>query len=393
MPEDSSPILSHVYPNGLTLVAQPIASLQSAAFTLLVPAGCALDPDNRAGLATFTNCSHKPRPGSEPRVSIHRAAGYDQRLYDVIRRILAEHRVEVRGKRVVLKPNLVEFEHGSPINTNPVLVHAALEAFRALGAADVRIAEGPGHRRATLDLAEGAGYFTAVPGFDNIFTDLNLDECSPVKLKAPQSLLKELFLPHTVLGADILVSLPKLKTHHWVGATLSMKNLFGMTPNTLYGQDAGSENAIGGRAPLHDPRGFEGGALLGARIGNFPIGVGYRIPRIVADICAARPIDLAIIDGITALQGGEGPWAVGENTLRLATPGLLIAGLNPVSTDAVGTAVMGLGDPRARQGSGAFKSCDNHLLLAEQKGLGTAELSRIEVRGLAIDKATYSYRS
>ena len=103
-------------------------------------------------------------------------------LYDLLRRVIADHRLNVRGKQVVLKPNLVEFDEKTVINTNPKLVHAAWEAFRAVGAADVRIAEGPGHRRVTLDLAEAAGYFATVPGSKSLFTDLNLDEFTPVIL-------------------------------------------------------------------------------------------------------------------------------------------------------------------------------------------------------------------
>jgi predicted Zn-dependent peptidase len=48
------PIFTHTYPNGLVLVAEPIGELQSAAFSLLVPAGCVHDPDDRAGLSSFT---------------------------------------------------------------------------------------------------------------------------------------------------------------------------------------------------------------------------------------------------------------------------------------------------------------------------------------------------
>jgi len=50
----TSTILSHTFANGLVLVAEPIMSLQSAAFSFLVPAGCAYDPGNRSGLATLT---------------------------------------------------------------------------------------------------------------------------------------------------------------------------------------------------------------------------------------------------------------------------------------------------------------------------------------------------
>src|SRR5262245_16705614 len=117
-----------------------------------------------AGCARF-------RPSPAPEVSIIRAAGYTQDLYDVVRRMLAMHRLDVRGLNIVLKPNLVEFEPETSINTNPLLVHAAYEGFRALGAKSIRIAEGPGHRRNTLDLADAAGYFKIIPRFEDLFTD------------------------------------------------------------------------------------------------------------------------------------------------------------------------------------------------------------------------------
>ena len=99
-----------------------------------------------AGCLALTRCSLVGSRLPEPRVSIVRGA-YNQSLYETVRRLLVDHRVDVKGKRVVVKPNLVEFDPGTTINTHPMLVHASLEAFRALGAADVRIAEGPGHRQ------------------------------------------------------------------------------------------------------------------------------------------------------------------------------------------------------------------------------------------------------
>src|SRR5579862_5985248 len=123
------------------------------------------------GTLALAGCSRQPKP--EQHVAIVRAAAYGPELYDIIYRLLAELQPPVRGKQVILKPNLVEFESHTVINTHPVFVHAALEAFKRLGAASVRIAEGPGHRRITLDLAEAAGFFQIIPGFENLFTDLN----------------------------------------------------------------------------------------------------------------------------------------------------------------------------------------------------------------------------
>ena len=190
---------------------------------------------------------------------------------------------------------------------------------------------------------------------------------------------------------DVMVSLAKLKNHITAGVTLSMKNLFGLTPNSLYGDQAGNEDATAGRGPLHNPTGFEKIQLPGLKEGKHSSEPTRRVPRIVVDVCAARPIHLAIIDGITSMSGGEGPWCSSAAKLKFTSPGILIVGLNPVSTDAVGTAVMGYDNPRATNGVRPFDFCDNHLLLAEQAGLGTADLAKIDVRGLTIEKARYPY--
>ena len=189
---------------------------------------------------------------------------------------------------------------------------------------------------------------------------------------------------------DVMISLAKLKNHVTAGVTLTMKNLFGITPNALYGEDAGNEDATGGRLPLHNPMGLERVGLPGLRDNITSKDPTWRVPRVTADICAARPIHLGIIDGITAMNGAEGPWCASKD-IRVTTPGVIIAGLNPVSTDAVGTAVMGYENPQGVRGTKPFDICDNHLLLAEQSGIGTADLRQIDLRGLPLDQARYSY--
>jgi uncharacterized protein (DUF362 family) len=198
-------------------------------------------------------------------------------------------------------------------------------------------------------------------------------------------------LNHSYSDTDVMVSLAKLKNHITAGVTLSMKNMFGATPNALYGSQAGTEDALEGRGVLHNPMGAEHIKLPGLKLGITSNDPTWRVPRIVADICAARPIHLAIIDGITSMSGGEGPWCREAGPLKFTNPGVLIVGLNPVSTDAVGTAVMGYDNPRAVRGTKPFHFCDNHLLLAEQAGVGVADLAQIDVRGLSLDKARYPY--
>ena len=116
---------------------------------------------------------------------------------------------------------------------------------------------------------------------------------------------------------------------------------------------------------------------------------GYRVPRIVADLVAARPVHLAVIDGIESMSGGEGPWIRDRAYVR---PGVLIAGTNCVTTDAVGTAVMGF-DPMADRGTPPFEGRDSTLRLAEEHGVGTRDLRRIEVVGTPIGEARFDFRS
>jgi hypothetical protein len=114
---------------------------------------------------------------------------------------------------------------------------------------------------------------------------------------------------------------------------------------------------------------------------------GYRIPRIVTDLVGARPVDLAIVDGIESIRGGEGVWNPGTQLIK---PGVLIAGTNPVCTDAVSAAVMGY-NPLGDRGEKPFLRGDNTIKLAQAAGIGTAELSRIELPGLKIEEALCDY--
>lgn len=278
-------------------------------------------------------------------VSIVRAASYSAGLVDIVKRILIEHRVAIAGKNVVLKPNLVEFSATAPINTNPLFVASVMTAFQSLGAATVRIAEGPGHRRMTLDMADSAGYFQSVSGFESLFTDLNLDDVTRVPLSRPSSKLTELYLPNTVLGCDLLVSLPKMKTHHWVGATLSMKNLFGVVPGGVYGWPknvlhwAGINESIADIHTLFPKQfclvdgiqGMEGnGPILGSSKHVGVIVAGAHPPSVDATCCRIMKIDPEKI-GYLQLAAQKSGWTsqdihqVAENVASVATPFNLIS--------------------------------------------------------------------
>jgi uncharacterized protein (DUF362 family) len=222
-----------------------------------------------------------------------------------------DHRVAISGKRILLKPNLVEFNAEAPINTNPILVAAAVEAFYSLGASSVKIAEGPGHRRMTLDMAEAAGFFSTIPKFEANFVDLNTDDVQHVHLDRPVSTLKELYLPNTVFDCDLLVSMPKMKTHHWAGATLSMKNLFGVVPGSVYGWPKNILHWAG-------------------------------IDESIVDLQSLFPRQFAIVDAIESMEGNGPILGTSKHT------GLIVAGSHPPSVDATCCQIMGIDPAKIR---------------------------------------------
>ena len=199
-------------------------------------------------------------------------------------------------------------------------------------------------------------------------------------------------LNHSYRDTDVFVSLAKLKEHRTAGFTLSMKNCFGITPCTIYSQEAPEDEPsivpMGYRSPMHS------GSRVPAKSAPQPVAEskdpGFRVPRITADLVAARPIHLAVIDGIYTMTGGELPNQESNWIHRAVHPGVLIAGMNCVATDAVATAVMGL-DPMADRGAPPFENCDSTLRLAEHLGVGTRDLTRIEMVGTPIAKARYRF--
>ncbi len=196
-------------------------------------------------------------------------------------------------------------------------------------------------------------------------------------------------LNRAYVDTDVLISLAKLKQHETTGVTLTIKNMFGATPNSMYGGKAGDEDAVAGRGAIHDPRRYIDLELPGLRADYQSTEAGARVPATITDLAAARPVDLAIIDGITAITHGESRYSSGPE-MRFVNPGVIIAGTNAVSVDAVGTAVMGF-NPRAPRGTAPFKDCDNHLLLAEQAGLGSADVTRTDIRGVSLADAICRY--
>ena len=246
-------------------------------------------------------------PPGEAHVAVLRANGYDRALTSIVLDGLRAIGADVRGARVLLKPNFVEYDATTAVNTDPRLVAATVEAMRQLGAQHVLVAEGPGHRRDTRYVIEASGLGDALRSVHVPFVDLNVDQARVLRLKSRYTPLSQLALPAAILDADVVVSMPKMKMHHWAGVTLSLKNCFGCVPGRIYGWP---KNA------LHWA-GLEGSIL---------------------DVAAAVRPDLAIVDGIVAMEG-NGP--ITGNPVHL---GALVFGDDPVATDVTAARIMGV-DP------------------------------------------------
>lgn len=246
-------------------------------------------------------------PPGRPPVAVVRATSYERDLEEIVRDGLEAVGVDPRGRSVVLKPNLVEYDEGASINTDPRLIGAAVLALRRMGARSVTVAEGPGHRRDTDYVVSASGLWDVLQAVEAPFVDLNVAPARPSRLRSTYTGLEELWLPEVLLDADMVVSMPKMKAHHWVGVTLSMKNCFGCLPGRVYGWP---KNVLHWRG----------------------------IPNSILDIVGAVRPSAVIVDGIVGMEG-DGPIK--------GTPieaGHLVFGTDPVATDVVAARVMGV-DP------------------------------------------------
>jgi uncharacterized protein (DUF362 family) len=310
----------------------------------------------------------------------------------------------VRGKTVALKLNLTGKPTNFPVDpklpyrTSPETVAATVYLLGKAGARRVRILES--FFPARQDMGLWTRYGLDVNAISNIGPKVEWENVQNlgqgknyVRLKVPWGgyMFPAYTVNHSFVDCDVYASLSKMKNHWIAGVTMSLKNNFGNTPCSLYGGDcgaSGNENANQERGPvchsgeLTPPKGIDKELHP-----NSPRDPGYRVPRVAVDQVGIRPIDLAIVDGVETVRGGEGAWI---NGIELMRPGVIFAGRNPICVDAVGMAIMGY-DPRGDRGHAPFVRGDNSLKLAEAVGIGTTDLNRIEVAGLSIGQARIDF--
>jgi uncharacterized protein (DUF362 family) len=284
------------------------------------------------------------RKPATSRVAILEGSSYQTSLGDVIRHGLHLFKLDLKGKRIVLKPNLVEFDPKGVINTHPAVIEAAIASFRSLGAREVVVAEGPGHRRDNEYLLTASGIYDVINEHRVRYVDLNTDDVRRTKLRSSFTNLSELYLPETLFNADLLVSMPKLKTHHWAGITLSLKNMFGVVPGSVYGWPKNVLHWAG-------------------------------IHKSILDINSSLPIpQFAIVDGIVGMEGN------GPLQGQAKQSGVLILGDDLVAVDATAARLMKI-EPRKI----------DYLEIADHF-LGNISYERIELVGERLERFQQDYR-
>ncbi len=246
---------------------------------------------------------------------------------------------DVRGKRVVIKPNVVDASPDRPVCTEPRLIGALIVHLRSLGARDIVLAEGASHNRDSEWVIRQSGYEALAKGHGVRFVDLNYDDIKMIKCVNPRAtLLREIAVPETIATAEVLISVPKMKTHRLAGITLSMKNMFGILPGMIYGWP---KNA------LH----WNG------------------IPLSICEINGTVKTHYAVIDGVVGMEG-YGPLL---GTARKA--GVLVMGDNALAVDATAARVMGIDPARV-----------DYLAMAHKIRLGSLRREDIAVAGAPLEQ-------
>lgn len=241
---------------------------------------------------------------------------------------------DVRGRRVVLKPNIADFSASRPIHTDPRLVEAIVLYLKALGAGEIVLAEGPPHDRDSESLFRRTGFEALADRQGLRLVDLNSDDIRRVKNANPRApRLREFLVPATVLAADVLISVPKMKTHRLAGVTLGLKNMFGILPGMVYGWP---------KNVLH----WNG------------------ISQSICDINGTLAAHFVIIDGIVGMEG-YGPIL---GSARKA--GVLVMSDNALAADATAARIMGIEPARVE-----------YLALAQRAQLGSLRPQDISVAG------------
>ena len=279
------------------------------------------------------------------RVALATCPSYDADVLDAIRRVWRDANLpNLRDQRIVFKPNLVDFVAGYPMFTHPRITQAMIQFAREQGARSIIVGDGPAFRRDTQAILDATGYTTMLAQEKIPFVDLNYDDLVSVPLQGGYTGLKTLFVARTIAEADLLVSLPKLKTHHWTTISASVKNLFGIVPGIKYGWPKNTLHVRG-------------------------------IPVFLAELVRSLPTRAcALVDGVVGLEG-DGPLFGGA-----VLSGVLVAGADLVAVDATCARLMGFAPANV-----------DYLNFAAWTGVGAIDENKIELTGESLARLVRAY--
>ncbi|MGC8833958.1 MAG: DUF362 domain-containing protein [Armatimonadota bacterium] len=288
-----------------------------------------------AVLLASSLCFSAPRPPRSSVVGIARNEDPQAAAEEAIRLAGGLKGVVKPGDWVVVKTNMtVPSRSGDGVITHAGVVKAIILAAKAAGAKRITLAESGGAWRGDgQDALRLAGYDTVLQETGAEWLNIHRAETQIVKPKNPLG-MKEYPIAKALLECDVFISAAVLKTHNTAQVTLSMKNLFGIVPGSKY--------------YIHQAK---------------------LVEESITDLCTIRPIDFAVVDATTAMEG-YGPIS-GEKVKM----NMVIAGRDPVAVDSVCAEIMGVNPAQVK-----------HIQYAAQAGLGNMDLSRITVKGVQISE-------
>ncbi len=263
------------------------------------------------------------------RVMIH-PADYGN-VRDAVDKAFELFPLDLKGKTVLIKPNVLRSSTAEEgICTNPAVLRAVVEKVETLGPASIVVGDNPGifsyganeESFRTAGLMDAAKDYYRNIGNDSVQVEFNPEFMSPVSISP------------IVLQADVIISLPKFKTHGLTVMTGAIKNSYGYLPGA---QKARLHRAAGSPERFHE---------------------------VIVDVFKLRVPDLVLVDAVVGMQGN------GPACPDLREVGLILASDNAVALDAVIATMMGCEPSRLR-----------FLQKAKEEGLGDYDLSRIEVIG------------
>ena len=239
--------------------------------------------------------------------------------------------LKFQGKKVLIKPNVLRTSEAKEgIVTNPAVLRAVVEKVETIGPDSIVVGDNPGvfsyganeeAFRKTGLMEAAKGYYQNI-GNDSQNVDFNAEFMSTVNLS------------RAVIDADIIISLPKFKTHGLTVITGAIKNSYGFLPGAQ-------------KAKLHKAA-----------------GCAERFHEMLIDVFRLRVPDFFLVDAVVGMEGN------GPASPDLRKIGLILASDNAVALDGVIATMMGCEPGRLRS-----------LQKAKEVGLGDYDLSTIELIG------------